>query len=37
MLRAARGDIAAAGHVDTLRLEDGPAPELSVAVELAEA
>jgi valyl-tRNA synthetase len=36
-LRAARDDIAAAGHVDALLLEDGPATELSVHVELAEA
>jgi valyl-tRNA synthetase len=37
LLRAARGDIAAAGHVEALLLEDGPATELSVGVELAEA
>ena len=30
-------DIAAAGHVDTLVLEAGPGPELSIDVELAEA
>ena len=37
VLRAAHGDITAAGHVDALLLEDGPATELSVNVELAEA
>jgi len=36
-LRAARDDIAAAGHVETLLVEAGPATELSIAVELAEA
>jgi valyl-tRNA synthetase len=37
VLRAARGDIAAAGHVDTLLLEAGPETELSIDVELADA
>ena len=37
LLRTAHGDIAAAGHVDTLVLEAGPGPELSIDVELAEA
>jgi valyl-tRNA synthetase len=37
MLRPARGDIAAAGHVNTLLLEAGPEPELRVDVELAGA
>jgi hypothetical protein len=36
VLRAAHGDIAAAGHVDTLLLEAGPETELSIDVELAE-
>ncbi len=37
VLRAAHGDIAAAGHVDTLLLEAGPGTELSIDVELAGA
>jgi valyl-tRNA synthetase len=37
LLRTVHGDIAAAGHVDTLVLEAGPGPELSIDVELAEA
>jgi valyl-tRNA synthetase len=37
VLRAAHGDIAAAGHVDTLLLEAGPETELSIDVELADA
>ena len=36
VLRAAHGDIAAAGHVDTLLLEAGPETELSIDVELAD-
>jgi len=37
VLRAAHGDIAAAGHVDTLLLEAGPETELSIDVDLADA
>jgi valyl-tRNA synthetase len=37
VLRAAHGDIAAAGHVGTLLLEAGPETELSIDVELADA